>query len=195
MPLNRQEKSDEAVKIRPRTHTVLPKRLLPNRLHCKNHTIFFSCKNRMCSTISFLACSWCDHKTHSIHDFRAFLGSFSVLEGSVAIAIDRNIDIFRRLKYEERAQMAKNPVGRALFELMSRKHTNLSVAADVNTAEEMLALADAVGPHIVVLKTHVDVFDSWTADHARKLQDLADKHGKGYSDPPSLSELLEWRTV
>ncbi len=62
---------------------------------------------------------------------------------------------------------------------MARKRTNLSVAADVESADAMLALADAVGPHICVLKTHVDVFDTWTPDHAAKLQALAAKHG-GY---------------
>jgi hypothetical protein len=35
-----------------------------------------------------------------------------------------------------------------------------------------------VGPHICVFKTHVDVFDTWTEDHARKLRELADKHGE-----------------
>lgn len=82
----------------------------------------------------------------------------------------------KRLTYEERAPMAKNAMGRQLFELMAKKHTNLSVAADVGSAEEMLALADAVGPYIAVLKTHVDVFDSWTEEHAKELNNLAEKH-------------------
>jgi hypothetical protein len=61
---------------------------------------------------------------------------------------------------------------------MARKRTNLSVAADVDTAEDMLTLADAVGPHVAVLKTHVDVFDTWTDEHARRLKELAEKHGE-----------------
>jgi len=82
----------------------------------------------------------------------------------------------KRLTYEERAPMAKNAMGRQLFELMAKKKTNLSVAADVGSAEEMLALADAVGPYIAVLKTHVDVFDSWTEQDAKELNTLAEKH-------------------
>ena len=72
--------------------------------------------------------------------------------------------------------MAKSPLGSRLFELMAKKETNLSVAADVDTADAMLELADAVGPHICVFKTHVDVFDTWTEDHANKLMELSEKH-------------------
>jgi uridine monophosphate synthetase len=82
-----------------------------------------------------------------------------------------------RLAYEERAQLAKNPVGRRLFELMANKRTNLSVAADVETVDDMLRLADAVGPYIAVLKTHVDVFEGWSDEDAKRLRALAERHG------------------
>ena len=93
-----------------------------------------------------------------------------------------------RLTYEERAPMAKNILGKQLFELMARKRTNLSVAADVGSAEEMLKLADAVGPYIAVLKTHVDVFDSWTEGNSKELLQLAEKHGAFYK----ISSLLDY---
>ena len=35
-----------------------------------------------------------------------------------------------------------------------------------------------VGPHICVLKTHVDLFDSWNDSTVSMLRDLADKHGR-----------------
>ncbi len=34
-----------------------------------------------------------------------------------------------------------------------------------------------VGPHICVLKTHVDLLDTFDDDFVRQLQALADKHG------------------
>eukprot|EP00887_Chlorella_sp_A99_P006589 scaffold3.g6589.t1 len=71
----------------------------------------------------------------------------------------------KRLRYEERASHAKNELGRALLELVARKRTNLSV-----------------GPHVCVFKTHVDVFDSWTEEHAQRLRELAEKHGPGIID-------------
>lgn len=82
----------------------------------------------------------------------------------------------KRLTYEQRAGLAQNPLGKQLLQLMARKKSNLSVAADVATAAEMLQLADKVGPHICVLKTHVDLFDSWNDDDAKQLQALAEKH-------------------
>ena len=42
---------------------------------------------------------------------------------------------------------------------MARKRTNLSVAADVATAEDMLQLAEQVESHICIFKTRVDTFD------------------------------------
>ena len=49
-----------------------------------------------------------------------------------------------RFPFQQRAQLAKNGLGRQLFELMAKKQTNLAVAADVPTAEAMLKLADQV---------------------------------------------------
>lgn len=67
----------------------------------------------------------------------------------------------QRLSYEARAGLAKNAMAKACLEVMARKKTNLAVAADVATADEMLQLAEATGPHICVFKTHVDIFDRW----------------------------------
>ncbi|KAG1672291.1 hypothetical protein FOA52_004306 [Chlamydomonas sp. UWO 241] len=82
----------------------------------------------------------------------------------------------KRISYGERAKAAKCALAKQCLELMERKQTNLSVAADVDTAEEMLKLADQVGPHICVFKTHVDIFDEWNPEIVGRLQALADKH-------------------
>ena len=67
-------------------------------------------------------------------------------------------------------------MGKRCFELMAKKKTNLSVAVDVATADEMLRIAEQVGPHVCVLKTHVDIFDKWDAAVIEKLEALAEKH-------------------
>ena len=81
-----------------------------------------------------------------------------------------------RLPYQERAALARNSMGRRLFELMAAKKSNLSVAADVASTDELLALADAVGPHVAVFKTHVDALDRWSEEDAAALVALAEKH-------------------
>ena len=82
----------------------------------------------------------------------------------------------KRLTYEARAELAQNAMGRRCFELMARKRTNLSVAVDVATADEMLRIAEQVGPHVCVLKTHVDIFDKWDRAVIEQLEALAEKH-------------------
>ena len=105
---------------------------------------------------------------------KAFIAANQTHGGSKPPAVEEKKT--QRMSYEDRAPLAKNSMGRQLFELMAKKKTNLSVAADVGSAEEMLELAEKVGPYIAVLKTHVDVFDSWTEEHAKELNQLAEKH-------------------
>ncbi|DBA86167.1 hypothetical protein WJX77_009219 [Trebouxia sp. C0004] len=83
---------------------------------------------------------------------------------------------YKRISYEDRKRYSRNKAGRKLLDIIARKKSNLAVAADVGTIEEMLRIADQVGPHICLFKTHVDIFDHWDASVAEKLRQLADKH-------------------
>lgn len=78
--------------------------------------------------------------------------------------------------YEERAERSSNATVKKLLGVMARKMTNLSVAADVTTKGELLALAEAVGPEICVLKTHADIVADWDAETGAALRALAEKH-------------------
>lgn len=90
---------------------------------------------------------------------------------AVVAVVDRT-----RQTFEVRQTLATNPVARRLFALMAAKQTNLCVAADLTAAEEILNLADAIGPHICVLKTHVDIVGDYTPAFVASLQALAVKH-------------------
>ncbi|XP_069389115.1 uridine 5'-monophosphate synthase [Paralichthys olivaceus] len=81
------------------------------------------------------------------------------------------------LSYADRAKLPNiHPQASKLLKLMEEKRSNLCVSADVTSSEELLQLADSVGPKICVLKTHVDILEDFTADFSQKLQELAQKH-------------------
>ncbi|KAI9206603.1 Orotidine 5'-phosphate decarboxylase domain-containing protein [Polychytrium aggregatum] len=78
--------------------------------------------------------------------------------------------------YAERASLHANPTAKRLLELMDRKQTNLSVAADVTSKAELLRIAEALGPYICVFKTHIDIVDDFDQDLVDRLVALAKEH-------------------
>ncbi|KAJ3021681.1 orotidine 5'-phosphate decarboxylase [Thoreauomyces humboldtii] len=83
---------------------------------------------------------------------------------------------FASKSYTARRNDFKNPAASRLLELMDRKKTNLSVAVDVTQQAELLRLADILGPHICVLKTHIDILEDFDASVITRLQALSDRH-------------------
>lgn len=80
------------------------------------------------------------------------------------------------LTYAQRAQTCTNNIARNLFTLMEHKQTNLAVAADVTTTQDLLNLADMVGPYICVLKLHIDILSDFSPACITQLQAIAQKH-------------------
>lgn len=81
-----------------------------------------------------------------------------------------------QMSFLKRADIAKNEVAKALFKIMELKKTNLCLAADVTKTEEILNLAESLGPYICVLKTHVDIIEDFNDDFIKSLKGLAEKH-------------------
>ncbi|XP_076233770.1 rudimentary-like [Calliopsis andreniformis] len=84
----------------------------------------------------------------------------------------------KRLKtpFHSRATKTKNAIASKLFNLMETKESTLCLAADLTKADSILELADLTGPHIVVLKTHVDIIEDFSDDFVKRLKELAKKH-------------------
>jgi uridine monophosphate synthetase len=85
-----------------------------------------------------------------------------------------------RLSYAKRAENAIHPLSAYLLRLITLKKSNLCLSADVSTTQQLLNLADQIGPSIVV-KTHYDLINNWDydPDHGTgvKLAHLARRHG------------------
>ena len=80
------------------------------------------------------------------------------------------------LTYGNRAQIVSNSITKRLFEIIELKKTNLAFSVDITNASEVLRLADLVGPHICVLKTHVDIISDFSVSFTKSLVELSNKH-------------------
>ncbi|MBI3033409.1 orotidine-5'-phosphate decarboxylase [Candidatus Woesearchaeota archaeon] len=86
--------------------------------------------------------------------------------------------LYERMKmsYQERSELAKNSVGRALYRIMEKKKTNLILSADVTKADKVITIARELGPFIVGLKTHIDIIDDFNQQMINDLQTIADEY-------------------
>lgn len=83
----------------------------------------------------------------------------------------------KRISYEEKLKICEHSVAQKLLKIAIEKKSNLIVSADVTTTAELLNLVELVGPHIVALKTHIDIISDFDADKTiLPLKDLASKY-------------------
>ncbi len=83
----------------------------------------------------------------------------------------------KRISYEEKLKICDHSVAQKLLKIAIEKRSNLIVSADVTTTAELLNLVEKVGPHIVALKTHIDIISDFDADKTiLPLKDLASKY-------------------
>lgn len=83
----------------------------------------------------------------------------------------------RHSSYEKKLSQSQHPVSKKLLEICLAKKSNLIASADVVTTKELLDFAEKVGPHIVALKTHIDIITDFDSDKTiLPLKDLATKH-------------------
>lgn len=81
-----------------------------------------------------------------------------------------------KLTYEARMELTKCPIAKDLLQIIVTKQTNLCLAADLKKSDDILNAAEAAGPYICILKTHIDIIDDFTTEFVHSLQALAEKH-------------------
>ena len=65
------------------------------------------------------------------------------------------------------------PVRQRLLNIMQQKRSNLAVAADVTSSHALLDIAEQVGAHICILKTHIDIINDFTPTLIEQLKEIA----------------------
>ncbi|XP_049515068.1 uridine 5'-monophosphate synthase-like isoform X3 [Dermacentor silvarum] len=78
--------------------------------------------------------------------------------------------------FGHRSQVARCLLAKRLLGLMDQKQTNLAVAVDVTSTDKLLQARNQLGPHICILKTHVDFLEDFSQDAMMRLRELATKH-------------------
>lgn len=82
-----------------------------------------------------------------------------------------------RLSYQQKFELAQHSVSKKLLETALAKESNLIASADVTTTHELLELADKVGPHIIALKTHIDIISDFDYQNTIiPLKEIASRH-------------------
>lgn len=114
----------------------------------------------------------------SVRDFIQDNNTFSPKNGSDCSASKKPcVEQKLELSYSERAELPNiHPLTSKLLKIMEEKQSNLCVSADVTSSEELLQLAESLGPKICMLKTHVDILKDYTLAFSQKVQALAEKH-------------------
>lgn len=83
----------------------------------------------------------------------------------------------KRLSYEAKLEICDHSVAQKLLQIAIDKKSNLIVSADVTSTQELLELAEKVGPQIVALKTHIDILLDFDHDKTiLPLKDIAAKY-------------------
>lgn len=82
----------------------------------------------------------------------------------------------KSLSFSERSKLCKNETARNLCFIIDKKKTNLCFNPDVTSSENLLDLAEAAGPYICLLKTHIDILEDFSETFLENLTAIAKRH-------------------
>lgn len=79
-----------------------------------------------------------------------------------------------KLGFKERAELTEtSKIAQKILRLSLEKKSNLCVAVDVDTADQLLDITEKVAPYICILKTHIDAVSNVTDATINNLKRLA----------------------
>lgn len=110
-------------------------------------------------------------------DQNAYESSLNFVKNNVSTDLPQKKDLPRKaLTYAQRLDISQHPISKRLLQIAQEKQSNLILSADVDTAAELLHIAELTGPHICMLKTHVDILPDFTPDTITQLKKLAETY-------------------
>lgn len=103
-----------------------------------------------------------------------------VVEIKAALAMDKSKDgavttgtPLTDWSLASRIESASHPKARRLLEIMKEKETNLCLAADLTTTDELVKLVECVGSKICLLKLHADIIVDFGEATVTQLKNLS----------------------
>lgn len=78
--------------------------------------------------------------------------------------------------YSERVETCTHPLVKQLYSIMEVKKSNLALSVDLTNSQQILQTVDKLGPHVCIVKTHVDIIEDFSPQFTASLRDLATKH-------------------
>ncbi|KDR83643.1 hypothetical protein GALMADRAFT_235953 [Galerina marginata CBS 339.88] len=91
--------------------------------------------------------------------------------------------------YATRALNFTNPTAKLILETMDRKKSNLAVSVDVTDSNDLLAIIEAVGPYVCMIKTHIDIIENFDLFLIERLQHLSQKHDLLYFEDRKFADI------
>jgi len=80
------------------------------------------------------------------------------------------------MSYQSIAANTTNPLAIRLIDIILTKRTNLCVSIDVTSHAELLSIIRKVGPHVCMIKTHIDILTSFPSTLVTDLKSLAKEY-------------------
>ena len=97
------------------------------------------------------------------------------LADQVRVFVNKPVEI-PELSFTQRLESTEAPMTRQLMETMLRKRSNLVLSLDVEGVNEFFEILEQTGPEICMVKTHVDILETFRGDFVPRLKALAQRH-------------------